>query len=47
VASDVIDMDAGTVNKQWTDTSGDVSPSGIWYYEVLAYNSACDAEGPR
>ncbi len=31
VASDVIDMDQGTPNKQWIDTSGAVSPTGIWY----------------
>jgi hypothetical protein len=46
VASDIIDMDQGTPNKQWVDSSGDVSPSGIWYYQVTAVNSRCPAEGP-
>jgi uncharacterized repeat protein (TIGR01451 family) len=46
VASDVIDMDEATPNKQWVDTSGDVSPTDIWYYDLTAYNSACNAEGP-
>jgi hypothetical protein len=45
-ASDIIDMDQGTANYQWVDTSGDVSPTGIWYYHVTAYNSRCPAEGP-
>jgi hypothetical protein len=49
VASDVIDMDEATPNKQWVDTSGDVSPSSIWYFQVTAYNNRCPAqtaEGP-
>ena len=46
VATNVVDMDAATANLQWTDTSGAVSPSGIWYYEVTAYNANCGAEGP-
>jgi hypothetical protein len=46
VASDVIDMDGATPNKQWVDASGDVSPTGIWYYEVTAYDHVCLAEGP-
>jgi hypothetical protein len=49
VASDVIDMDEATPNKQWVDISGDVSPSGIWYFQVTAYNNRCPAqtaEGP-
>jgi hypothetical protein len=44
--SDIADGDAGTANIQWADTSLDVPPGGIWYYEVAAYNSACGAEGP-
>jgi uncharacterized repeat protein (TIGR01451 family) len=47
IASDVVDMDAGEPNNQWVDTSGDVSPTGIWYYDVAAYNHRCPAEGPR
>ena len=46
VATNVVDMDAATANLQWVDTSGAVSPSGIWYYDVTAYNGACGAEGP-
>jgi len=46
VASDIVDMDEATPNKQWVDTSGDVPPSGIWYYLVAAYNNRCPAEGP-
>jgi hypothetical protein len=49
VATDIIDMDEATPNKQWVDTSGDVSPTGSWYYQVTAYNHRCpaqDAEGP-
>jgi hypothetical protein len=47
VASDIIDMDEATPNKQWVDRSGDVSPSSRWYYQVTAYNHRCPAEGPR
>ena len=43
VASNIIDGDESTPNKQWVDTSGDDPPGGIWYYDVAAYNSACDA----
>jgi len=43
VATNVVDMDAGTPNIQWTDTSGD---GGDWYYQVTAYHSVCDVEGP-
>jgi len=49
VASDIIDMDEATPNKQWVDISGDVSPSGVWFYQVTAYNHHCPAltaEGP-
>jgi hypothetical protein len=46
VATDVVDMDEATPNKQWIDTSGDVSPSGTWYYKVSGYNNRCPAEGP-
>lgn len=47
VGSNVVDMDAGTPNYQWTDHSGDEpGPGGIWYYQVTAYNAYCSAEGP-
>jgi hypothetical protein len=46
VATNVVDMDAATPNLQWVDTSGAVSPSGTWYYDVTAYNANCGAEGP-
>jgi len=46
VATDVIDMDEATPNRQWVDQSGDVSPTGAWYYQVTAYNHRCPAEGP-
>lgn len=46
VASNVIDMDETTPNNQWTDSSGDDSPTGVWYYQVTAYSSLCDVEGP-
>ena len=39
-------MDEATPNKRWVDSSGDVSPTGIWYYEVTAYDHVCLAEGP-
>ena len=46
LATDVIDMDEATPNKQWIDTTGDVSPSGTWFYKVSGYNHRCPAEGP-
>ncbi len=42
----IIDMDEAAPNKPWVDTAGDVSPSGIWYYQLNAYNHRCSAEGP-
>ena len=47
VASDVIDMDESEPNLQWVDSSGDISPTGVWYYDIAAYNHRCPAEGPR
>lgn len=48
VASDVIDMDEATPNKQWVDTSGEEpGPGSMWAYDVAAYNNRCPAEGPR
>ncbi len=46
LCSNCVDMDAGAVNYQWTDSSGDTSPSGVWYYLVTTYNDNCPAEGP-
>ena len=46
VATNITDMDAGTANIQWTDATGDVPPSGTWYYQVTAYNAQCGTEGP-
>ena len=46
VGTNVVDMDQITGNYQWTDSSGDVPPSGIWYYLVTTYNANCPAEGP-
>jgi hypothetical protein len=48
-AADITDMDAATPDTQWIDTSGDVSPTGIWYFQVTAFNHRCpaqSAEGP-
>jgi hypothetical protein len=45
LASNVVDMDAGTPNNQYVDQTGDVG--GMWFYEVAAWNDACGAEGPR
>ncbi|RMG44335.1 MAG: hypothetical protein D6718_10260 [Acidobacteria bacterium] len=47
IASNVTDMDEAEPNIQWVDSTGDTSPTGIWYYEIAAYNAICDAEGPR
>jgi hypothetical protein len=49
VAYDAPDMDEFEPNRQWIDTSGDVSPSGVWYYQIAPYNHVCPAqtaEGP-
>jgi hypothetical protein len=47
VGTNVVDMDQGTPNYQWTDHSGDdPGPGGVWYYQVTAYSSYCPAEGP-
>jgi hypothetical protein len=47
VASDIVDMDQGLANAQWIDSSGDISPTGIWYYDIAAYSNRCLVEGPR
>ena len=44
VASDIVDMDAGTPNTQWVDQNG--AAGGPYYYQVRAYNHTCAAEGP-
>ena len=36
-----------TNNTTVVDSSGDVSPSGVWHYQTTAFNSICAAEGPR
>jgi hypothetical protein len=46
VADDVIDMDESIPNKQWVDTSGDIAPMGVWFYQVTAFSNLCPAEGP-
>ncbi len=47
VGTNVVDMDAGAVNYQWTDSSGaDPGPGGVWYYLITTYNNNCPAEGP-
>jgi hypothetical protein len=47
VGSNVVDMDAGAANYQWTDHSGDdPTPSLVWYFQVTTYNLNCPAEGP-
>ena len=46
VASNVVDMDEATPNLQWVDSSGDLSPTGIWHYQITAWNDRCPAEGP-
>lgn len=48
IASNVIDEDEATPNKQYVDQrSNETPPSGpVWYYEVVAYNSVCGGEGP-
>jgi hypothetical protein len=45
LGSNVVDMDAGTPNKQYVDQTGNVG--GPWFYEVAAWNALCGAEGPR
>lgn len=47
VASNIVDMDETVGNTQYVDQSNDISPSGVWFYEIAPYNAACDAEGPR
>jgi hypothetical protein len=44
---DVPDEDPVEPDIQWTDTTGDVSPSGVWLYDVAPYTSTCGVEGPR
>jgi hypothetical protein len=46
VGSDVSDEDLVTPDIQWTDTSGDMPPAGIWFYQIRAYNGSCGTESP-
>ena len=46
LASNVVDMDQSQPNLQYVDSTGDVSPTGTWYYHVTAYNATCSSEGP-
>ena len=43
LGSNVVDMDAGKPNYQYTDSTG---ATGTLYYKVTAYHALCDAEGP-
>ena len=47
VALDTLDLDETTPEIQWTDASGDTSPTGAWFYDVVAYNNPCGVEGPQ
>ncbi len=42
------DGDAGEPGVQWTDVTGDM-PEGnqVFFYQAVAYNATCDADGPR
>jgi hypothetical protein len=46
LATDVTDEDTAAPGVQWTDTSEDPSPTGIWYYQVAPYDGLCGAVGP-
>jgi len=44
IASDVVDMDEATPDKQYVDSTADVGE--IFYYKIAAYNNVCSLEGP-
>ena len=44
IGSNVVDMDAGTANKQYVDPTG--GGGATWFYEVAAVNAVCGAVGP-
>jgi len=46
LAIDAADEDAATAGVQWTDRSGDLSPTGLWIYRATSYNAPCAGEGP-
>jgi M6 family metalloprotease-like protein len=46
LAVDVTDQDPTLPGVQWTDASGESSPTGIWYYQVAPYDGVCGAVGP-
>ena len=47
LAHDAQDQNAATTTIDWGDASGDLSPSGVFYYLAAAINGPCDSEGPR
>jgi M6 family metalloprotease-like protein len=46
LAVNAVDEDPATPDVQWTDVTGDISPTGVWYYQVAPYDGLCGAEGP-
>ena len=46
LAVDVTDEDPAAPGVQWTDSSGDLSPTDIWFYRVAPYDGLCGAVGP-
>ncbi len=46
LAHNAMDEDAATPGVQWSDRSGNNSPTGIYFYLAAAYNGTCDTEGP-
>ena len=47
VALNAQDENPATASVQWTDSSGDASETGLWFYSVAAYNATCPLEGPQ
>ena len=42
VDSNVVDMDPVEPDLQWVEPSNDVSPIGIWYYQIVPDDANCD-----